>query len=114
MQTAQYLISKAAEKGSLRSWSLKLNMSEDTLIMAKRRGTMSPPVAWALAEELQEDPVKWSLLAAAETERDSACKTRMLKALKALGGNGGIRTKVKRTIKRIALALSPTDALQTL
>jgi hypothetical protein len=87
-----FLLEKAANQGSLRSWASKLGLHANALNMAKMRGSMSPTITWALAEELKEDPVKWALIAAAENERDSACKKRMLKALKALGGNGGIRT----------------------
>jgi hypothetical protein len=84
------LLDKAAEKASLRSWAEKLGLHPNALNMAKMRGSVSPTVAFCLATELGvKNPSEWALIAAAENERDSKCKQRMLKAL---GGNGGIRT----------------------
>lgn len=96
------LLDAAKRRGSLRSWSLKLGLSGETLSRAKERGSVSPPIAYCLAEELGLKNAKdWALIAAAENERDSKCKQRMLKAL---GGNGGIRTA------RAVFALSHWDA----
>ena len=39
-------------------------------------------MAWNIAEAGGDDPIFWSTLASAETERDSACKDKMLKSIK--------------------------------
>lgn len=68
----------ALEQGNLRSWALRLGLSQEALRTARSRGRLSPVVAGALAEDLQLDPAKWIIIAALETERESACKTRMV------------------------------------
>ena len=65
-------------------WTEKLQLSRGALHTAKARGHLSPAIAGALAEELGKDPKEWIVVAALESERESACKDRMLKRLKKL------------------------------
>ncbi|WP_311230441.1 MULTISPECIES: hypothetical protein [unclassified Acidovorax] len=62
-------------------WHERLNLSRNALHNARLRGHISPAIAGALAEELGQDVKEWIVVAALESERDSACKTRMLKRL---------------------------------
>lgn len=78
MQTIQ-LIEKAESIRDLGSWAEKLGLTKRALYTAKYRGGLSAAIAGALAEELGEDAQKWMIIAALESERESACKTRMLK-----------------------------------
>ena len=64
-------------------WTQRLKLARNTLHTAKVRGHLSPAIAGALAEELGEDAREWIVVAALESERDSACKTRMIKRLTA-------------------------------
>jgi hypothetical protein len=89
MQHTINLVNAALRLDNANSWAKKLGLSRNAINSCKSRGTVSPTIAFALAEELGQDAKAWALLAAAENERDSKCKERMLKAL---GGNGGIRT----------------------
>jgi hypothetical protein len=65
-------------------WHERLNLSRNALHTAKTRGHLSPAIAGALAEELGQDAREWIVVAALESERDSACKTRMIKKLEAV------------------------------
>jgi hypothetical protein len=77
--TTMDLLNLALERDNLRTWARRLVLSEEALRTARFRGRLSPMIAGALAEELQQDPVKWIVIAALETERESACKTRMVR-----------------------------------
>ena len=57
---------------------------DQTLHTARIRGHLSPAIAGELAAAMGEDWQKWTLIAAAESERDSACKTRLTERLKCL------------------------------
>ncbi len=92
MQSTMNLLARALDSGSVPEWTSKLGLSKQALYNAKERGHLSPAIAGALAEELGENVDQWIVVAALESERDSACKTRMLKRMKRTGGNGGIRT----------------------
>lgn len=72
------LLNLALESDNLRGWSRRLGLSEQALRTARSRGRLSPAIAGSLAEELSEDPATWIVIAALETERESACKTRMI------------------------------------
>ena len=72
------LLEMALEQDNLRAWALRLGLSEEALRTARSRGRLSPVIAGALAEDLQLDPAQWINIAALGTERDSACKTRMV------------------------------------
>jgi hypothetical protein len=98
MQTSMNLLAAALETQPAPYWHKKLGLSRNALHTAKDRGNLSPAIAYALAEEMGQDADTWALIAAAESERDSACKARMQKRLAVklasshFGGNGGIRT----------------------
>lgn len=81
--TTMDLLKMALEKDNLRVWARKLGLSEEALRTARSRGRLSPVIAGALAEDLQQDPAKWIVIAALETERESACKTRMVQRFSA-------------------------------
>jgi plasmid maintenance system antidote protein VapI len=89
MQLTMKLIDAALSKDTASSWAAKLGLHRNAITACKQRGSVSPTIAFCIAENLGQDAKAWALLAAAENERDSKCKERMLKAL---GGNGGIRT----------------------
>lgn len=81
MQSTMNLLEQALQMNPPQYWHKKLNLNRNALHNAQQRGHISPAIAGALAEELGEDPGKWIVIAALESERDSACKTRMLKRL---------------------------------
>ena len=76
--TTMDLLRMALQKDNLRVWALRLGLSEEALRTARSRGRLSPVIAGALAEDLQLDPAQWIIIAALETERESACKARMI------------------------------------
>lgn len=78
MDTMQ-LLEKALSTHPAPYWHDKLNLSRNALHTAKLRGRISPAIAGALAEELGEPVQAWIATAALESERDSACKQRMLR-----------------------------------
>ncbi|MCO8249844.1 hypothetical protein [Comamonas thiooxydans] len=79
MQTTMELLDAALQKKNSTEWAAQLKLSGNALRTAKHRGNLSPAIAGALAEELGEDPQKWIVIAALESERESACKTRMVR-----------------------------------
>lgn len=79
MQTTLELLEKALSQQPAPYWTQKLNLARTTLATAKVRGHLSPSIAGALAEEMGEDYQKWFVIAALEGERDSACKSRMVR-----------------------------------
>ena len=89
------LLAKALAIEPAPYWTKKLKLSRGAIHTAKTRGNLSPAIAGALAEELGEDAAAWMVIAALEGERESACKTRM----------------IKKFIAGSALALGSTAAL---
>lgn len=79
MQNTMELLDKALEMHPAPWWHKKLNLSRNALHNAKIRGNVSPAIAGALAEELGEPVEKWIVIAALESERESACKSRMVR-----------------------------------
>ena len=79
MQSTMELLAKAEAIKDLSAWAETLGLAKRSLYTAKYRGSLSPAVAGALAEEIGEKPEPWILIAALEGERESACKTRMVK-----------------------------------
>lgn len=82
MQTTMHLLDQAFSLHPAPFWTEKLKLARQTLHTAKTRGHLSPAIAGALAEELGKDPKEWIVLAALESERDSACKTRMVSRMR--------------------------------
>jgi len=81
MQTTMNLLATALKIEPIPAWTKKLGLSAQALYNARDRGHLSPAIAGALAEELGQDPDQWIVVAALESERDSTCKTRMIKRL---------------------------------
>ncbi|WP_284335828.1 hypothetical protein [Comamonas sp. NoAH] len=79
MQTTMDLLDKALELHPAPYWHKKLGLTRTVLHTAKFRGNLSPAIAGALAEELGEAAEKWIVIAALESERESACKSRMVR-----------------------------------
>lgn len=84
MQSTMNLLSNAVEIKGLSEWAETLGLSKRALYTAKDRGHLSPAIAGALAEELGQDVKNWIVVAALESERESACKKRMLKRITSL------------------------------
>ena len=79
MQTTMDLLETALRLHPVPHWTKKLNLSRSVLHTSKARGNLSPAIAGALADELGEDAQRWMVIAALESERDSACKSRMVR-----------------------------------
>lgn len=73
------LLQQALQQHPVPYWTEQLRLSRNALHTSKIRGHLSPAIAGALAERLGEDVDKWIVIAALESEKDSACKERMLK-----------------------------------
>jgi hypothetical protein len=84
MQHTMTLLEKALNLHPAPYWHDQLQLNRNALHNAKQRGHVSPAIAGALAEKLGEDVDKWIVIAALESEKDSACKDRMLKRIKKL------------------------------
>jgi len=82
MQNSMNLLDEALTIAKFPEWTKRLGLSGQALYNARDRGHLSPAIAGALAEELGKNPNEWIVIAAMESERDSACKTRMLKRLR--------------------------------
>lgn len=78
------LLAQALELKSVPEWTKELGLSKQALYNAKERGHLSPAIAGALADVMGQDPKDWIVIAALESERDSACKERMLKRVRKL------------------------------
>lgn len=81
MDTTMDLLGKALEKANTAAWTKKLELAQNSLYTAKIRGHLSPAIAGRLAELLEEDVEKWIVIAALESEKDSACKKHLIKRL---------------------------------
>lgn len=82
MQNTMNLLDAALKQHPAPYWHEKLNLSRNALHTAKSRGSLSPAIAGALAEAMGENVDQWIVVAALESERDSACKERMLTRLR--------------------------------
>ena len=79
MQTTLELLEQALKQRNASEWAAHLRLTASALRTARTRGHLSPAIAGALAEELGLDAQKWIVIAALESERDSACKSRMVR-----------------------------------
>lgn len=84
MKTTMQLLDKALETEPAPFWHKELNLARSTLHTSRSRGHLSPAIAGALAEKLGENVDQWIVIAAMESEKDSACKERMMKRLRKL------------------------------
>lgn len=82
MQSTMNLIAHAEQVKDLSAWADDLGLTKRALYTAKYRGNLSPAIAGSLAEKLGENVDQWIVIAALESEKDSACKDRMLKRLR--------------------------------
>ncbi len=76
------LLGDALKVKDLSAWARDLGLTQQALYNAKYREHLSPAIAGVLAEELGQDPQRWIVIAALESEKDSACKTRLLKKIR--------------------------------
>ncbi|PNG48913.1 hypothetical protein WDL1P2_00568 (plasmid) [Variovorax sp. WDL1] len=79
LPTTVDLLTRALKKDTLRAWARRLEVSEEALRVARFRGRLSPVLAGCIAEDLQLDAARWIVVAALETERDTACKSSMVR-----------------------------------
>lgn len=79
MRTTMDLLDAALRRHPAPYWHDLLRLSRNALHSARHRGNLSPAIAGSLAEALGEDVERWIVTAALESERESACKTRMLR-----------------------------------
>ena len=82
MQTTMNLLQRALAIEPAPYGHKKLGLSCNALNSAKQRGNLSPAIAGEIASELGENYERWVMIAAAESERNSACKERMHKRLR--------------------------------
>lgn len=82
MQSTMNLLDAALKEHPAPYWHQRLHLSRNALHSARHRGNLSPAIAGALAEELGQDVKDWIVIAALESERESACKDRMLRKVK--------------------------------
>ena len=79
MQKTLDLLNAALEIHPMPYWVKHLNLSRNALNTAKQRGNLSPAIAGALAEAMGLEPQPWIVIAALEGEKESACKSRMVR-----------------------------------
>lgn len=79
MQTTMNLLDAALKRKKAAQWIEQLKIARSTFSVARNRGHLSPAIAGVLAEEMGENVDQWIVIAALESERESACKTRMVK-----------------------------------
>lgn len=82
MENTMLLLEKALKMQPAPYWTAKLELSRNALHTSKMREHLSPAIAGRLAEFLEEDVERWVMIAALESERDSACKTHLLKRMR--------------------------------
>jgi alpha-L-arabinofuranosidase len=78
------LLNAALETHPAPYWTKELKLARNTLHTAKTRGHISPAIAGALAEKLGKNVKEWIVIAALESEKDSACKSHLIKRLRSL------------------------------
>lgn len=79
MQSTMNLLDKALKVKDLSAWASELGLTQRVLYTSKYREHLSPAVAGALARVLGEPVEKWICIAALESEKDSACKSMLVK-----------------------------------
>lgn len=84
MVSTLQLLEKAELVKPIPEWVRELKLSRNALNNARSRGHLSPAIAGSIAEKLGENVDRWIVIAALESEKDSACKTSMLSRLKKL------------------------------
>lgn len=79
MQSTMNLLAEAEKVKDLSAWAQELGLAKRVLYTAKYREHLSPAVAGVLAEKLGLDVQAWIVVAALESEKESACKSRMVR-----------------------------------
>jgi hypothetical protein len=79
MAETMKLLEKALQLKTSSDWARDLQLHRNALASAKQRGHLSPSIAGAMAEMLGLDATKWIAVAALESDKDSACKSRMIR-----------------------------------
>lgn len=79
MRSTMDLVEKALQLHPAPYWHKQLGLNRNALHTAKMRGNLSPAIAGALAEAMGLDPQPWIVIAALEGEKESACKSRMVR-----------------------------------
>lgn len=79
MAETMKLLEKALLLKSSSDWARDLQLHRNAIASAKQRGHLSPSIAGAIAESLGLDAIKWVAVAALESDKDSACKARMVR-----------------------------------
>ena len=79
MSETMKLLEKALLVQNGADWARELGISRTAFSLAKNRGHMSPAIAGAVAEKLGYDAMQWIAVAALESEKDSSCKSRMVR-----------------------------------
>lgn len=79
MQSTMNLLDEALKIEPAPYWHKELKLARSTLHTARARGHLSPAIAGALAEKLGRNVEGWVFIAAVESEKDSACKERMMR-----------------------------------
>ena len=81
MQNTMNLLDAALKQKPAPVWHEELKLSRNALHTARNRGHLSPAIAGVLAEKLGQDVNRWIVIAALESERESACKNHLLKKI---------------------------------
>lgn len=79
MQSTMNLLEQALKVEPVPFWHKHLKLSRNALHTARMRGHLSPAIAGAIAKHMGEPVEKWVCIAALESEKDSACKTMLIK-----------------------------------
>ena len=90
MQSSINLIGKALSELSGAEWGRRLGINRSALHIARTRGQLSPSLAFCIAEELGENALYWQAIAAAEGEKESAARDRMIASLQKMERAMGI------------------------
>lgn len=88
MHTTKDLLAQALTQHPVSYWHKRLNLNKNTLYVAKARGQLSPAIASQIAIELGENWEKWTIIAAAEGEKDSACRDALIRQVQARTWSG--------------------------
>lgn len=83
MNTTLQLMNRALEVKSAADWARQLGITRAIFTNAKTRGGLSPVIAGEMAAELGEDPKEWIVIAALEGGKESACKAKLMRRLRA-------------------------------
>lgn len=94
MQKSVFLLHRALALKTQAELSRLLGVSPQVLSNQQRRGQLSPPIAFALAEALGENPLFWTAVAAAEGEKETSAKTRMIERL----------SEIETTVKNVVMS----------